>query len=155
MLLQYLGLLILVAHSAARTYEGRHYQYTAINTKLDQFIGQLDDIAGDLRELNTAYRKLKEEGDEYNSDNSYEEGRLMPLLGSSDDSDSWADDIDRCKWAEFDVSRDYYHGQQTWTSKVYCDEVNHFLTAIEYSDQLGVVVGKCCEKKDKKRRNRG
>ena len=41
MLLQYLGVLLLVAHSAARTYEGRNFQFTAISNKLDEFIGQL------------------------------------------------------------------------------------------------------------------
>ena len=38
--------------------------------------------------------------------------------------------IDRCKWAEFEISRDYYQGQLSWSKKVFCDEVNHFLTAV-------------------------
>ena len=50
-----------------------------------------DDLGGELKELNAAYKKLKQEGDQYESDNSYEEGRLMPLLGSSADTTTWDD----------------------------------------------------------------
>ena len=39
---------------------------------------------------------------------------------------------DRCKWAEFEISRDYYQDQLSWTKKVFCDELNHFLTAVSF-----------------------
>jgi len=154
-LLQCLGLL-LCAYSATsvRRYEGRNYQYTAINNKLDLFISKLENVGGELKELNAAYKNLKQQGDQYESDNSFEPGRLSPLLGAAS-RDTWDENVDRCRWAEFETSKENYRGQESWTKKVFCEEMNHFLTAIEYSDQRGVLVGKCCEKKSKKKKNRG
>jgi len=155
-MLHYLGLLLLVADISARTYEGRNYQYTAISNKLDQYISNLDTVGNELKELNAAYKNLKQQGDDYVSGNSFDEGRLLPLLGAgSKEGETWDENIDRCNWAEFDISRGYYQGQVSLTKKVYCEAANHFLTAIEYSDQRGILVGKCCEKKIKKKKNKG
>ena len=41
--------------------------------------------------------------------------------------------LDRCNWAEFDISRGYYQGQVSLTKKVYCEAANHFLTAVSFN----------------------
>ena len=158
MFLQYLGLVLVVAHSAtsSRVYQGRHYQFSAISNKLDTYITRLsmtsefvnlalqiivyfisycrtqvefvlaccDDrsqlvyvlvqpsdvifciprnknkrftrsetVGGELKDLNAAYKNLKQQDEEYISDNSFDEGRVMPLLGSANDRETWDDKL--------------------------------------------------------------
>ena len=48
-----------------------------------------DTVGNELKELNAAYKNLKQQGDDYVSGNSFDEGRLSPLLGASKVGETW------------------------------------------------------------------
>jgi len=138
-----LGVLLLVVQPGA---SWQYSQYNSFSAKLDRLLRHLDSVGSELKTLNTAYLSLKQEGDKYIE---YETdiGELAPLLGAARDrTETWQDNLDRCKWSENSGSTEDYDGGKILTKKIFCDDNNYFLTYLEYSDTRGVHNGKCCKR---------
>ncbi|XP_063685450.1 uncharacterized protein LOC134819432 [Bolinopsis microptera] len=145
----YLLLLLVVPAGATRLYTGRNQQHETFNSKLDQLLKHIDSVGSELKTLNTAYKNLKEQGDQYRgvTDGSHERGQLAPLLSAMGKTQPWDENVDQCTWTDSSVSKEMYHGGAIITKKYFCSDSNHFLTHLEYSDELGIHNGKCCKRR--------